>query len=44
MNKPITFKLAEQYINFLAQEEKSTATQKLYKREILRFIRYLAGR
>lgn len=42
MKKLLNSKLVEQYENHLICEEKSVATQKQYKREILRFWRYLS--
>lgn len=41
MEKLLTYKSVEQYEKYLEKEEKSDATKKQYKREIIRFLIYL---
>lgn len=43
MEKQLNVKVLEQYENYLKCEEKSLATQKQYKSEIMRFLNYTAG-
>ena len=44
MKNILTPKLVEKYEKYLIQEERSPATRKQYRREILRFLEYGAGR
>lgn len=44
MDKMLTYSFVEQYEKYLNREERSPATKKQYKREILRFLMYLSGK